>query len=302
MVQRARHRARRAGVHPGRHRVRLRLQQLGAGHRRGRRRDRLRRRRPGSATCSRPRPGAHPVRPQRHLRRHGAPRRRAWWPSSAAAAPSCADDRPPAPPPRPARARPRVGARRRGRAVHRARLRRHQHRRPRPPPRHRQVGDLPPRREQGRAARARPRPRARRPRGGRRAGARGWTARPSTGSRSCCAASVAVLVERLPYVTLLLRVRGNSEVERRGARPAAAHRPARSPTWCGRPSADGDLRPDIDPAVTARLLFGMVNSLTEWLQARSRHDAGRARRRRRRDRLRRAAAPALSSARRGARR
>jgi hypothetical protein len=29
---------------------------------------------------------------------------------------------------------------------------------------------------------------------------------------------------------------------------------------------DGDVRPDIDPAVTARLLFGMVNSLTEWLK------------------------------------
>ena len=29
---------------------------------------------------------------------------------------------------------------------------------------------------------------------------------------------------------------------------------------------DGDLRPDIDPAVTARLMFGMVNSLTEWLK------------------------------------
>jgi AcrR family transcriptional regulator len=28
--------------------------------------------------------------------------------------------------------------------------------------------------------------------------------------------------------------------------------------------ADGDVRPDVDPAVTARLLFGMVNSLVEW--------------------------------------
>ena len=27
---------------------------------------------------------------------------------------------------------------------------------------------------------------------------------------------------------------------------------------------DGDIRPDVDPAVTARLLFGMVNSLVEW--------------------------------------
>ena len=35
---------------------------------------------------------------------------------------------------------------------------------------------------------------------------------------------------------------------------------------------DGDLRPDIDPAVTARLMFGMVNSLTEWLKPGKNHD------------------------------
>ncbi len=28
--------------------------------------------------------------------------------------------------------------------------------------------------------------------------------------------------------------------------------------------AEGDLRPDVDAALTARLLFGMVNSLIEW--------------------------------------
>ena len=27
---------------------------------------------------------------------------------------------------------------------------------------------------------------------------------------------------------------------------------------------EGDVRPDVDPAVTSRLLFGTVNSLTEW--------------------------------------
>ena len=27
---------------------------------------------------------------------------------------------------------------------------------------------------------------------------------------------------------------------------------------------EGDVRPDVDPAVTSRLLFGAVNSLTEW--------------------------------------
>jgi AcrR family transcriptional regulator len=75
--------------------------------------------------------------------------------------------------------------------------------------------------------------------------------------------SVRVLAERLPWVTLLLRARGNTAVERR----ALARRRefdeivADLVQQAGR---DGDLRPGLDPAVTARLLFGMVNSLVEW--------------------------------------
>jgi AcrR family transcriptional regulator len=77
--------------------------------------------------------------------------------------------------------------------------------------------------------------------------------------------SVAVLVEQLPYVTLLLRVRGNSEVERQAlTRRRRLDRLAAD--LVKQAVGDGDLRPDIDPAVTARLLFGMVNSLTEWLK------------------------------------
>lgn len=78
--------------------------------------------------------------------------------------------------------------------------------------------------------------------------------------------SVAVLVERLPYVTLLLRVRGNSEVERQAlTRRRRLDRLAAD--LVQQAVGDGDLRPDIDPAVTARLLFGMVNSLTEWFRS-----------------------------------
>jgi AcrR family transcriptional regulator len=77
--------------------------------------------------------------------------------------------------------------------------------------------------------------------------------------------SVGVLVERLPYVTLLLRVRGNSDVERQAlARRRRLDRLAAD--LVKEAVGDGDLRPDIDPAITARLLFGMVNSLTEWLK------------------------------------
>jgi AcrR family transcriptional regulator len=75
--------------------------------------------------------------------------------------------------------------------------------------------------------------------------------------------SVTVLVDRLDFVTLLLRVRGNTEVER----AALSRRRAFDRIVTGlveQAAADGDLRPDVDPAVTARLLFGMVNSLVEW--------------------------------------
>jgi AcrR family transcriptional regulator len=75
--------------------------------------------------------------------------------------------------------------------------------------------------------------------------------------------SVRVLTEELPFVTLLLRVRGNSPVEL-----AALQRRRefdRIVTDLVRGAEDeGDVRPDVDPAVTSRLLFGTVNSITEW--------------------------------------
>lgn len=75
--------------------------------------------------------------------------------------------------------------------------------------------------------------------------------------------SVTVLVEQLPFVTLLLRVRGNSETER----DALARRREFDQivtTLVADAAAEGDLRADIDPAMTTRLLFGMVNSVIEW--------------------------------------
>ena len=75
--------------------------------------------------------------------------------------------------------------------------------------------------------------------------------------------SVRVRAGELPFVTLLVRGRGNSEVER-----AALQRRRefdRFVTGLVRAAAaEGDVRPDIDPALTGRLLFGTVNSLTEW--------------------------------------
>ncbi len=80
-------------------------------------------------------------------------------------------------------------------------------------------------------------------------------------------ASVMVLVEQLPFVTLLLRVRGNTEVERDALarRRAFDHVVTELVTEA---AADGDLLSGIDPAIAARLLFGMINSLIEWYQPR----------------------------------
>jgi AcrR family transcriptional regulator len=85
--------------------------------------------------------------------------------------------------------------------------------------------------------------------------------------------SVRVLVDELPFVTLLLRVRGNSPVEQ-----AALQRRRefdRVVTALVRAAeTEGDVRPDVDPAITSRLLFGAVNSLTEWYRPDRGLDAG----------------------------
>ncbi|MFF7244623.1 TetR/AcrR family transcriptional regulator [Embleya sp. NPDC008237] len=75
--------------------------------------------------------------------------------------------------------------------------------------------------------------------------------------------SVEVLAAELPYVTLLLRVRGNSAVERRALdkRREFDRRVAELVT---RAAAEGGVRADVDPHLTSRLLFGTVNSLVEW--------------------------------------
>jgi AcrR family transcriptional regulator len=75
--------------------------------------------------------------------------------------------------------------------------------------------------------------------------------------------SIAVLVDELPYVTLLLRVHGNTAVERRALTRRRQIDHALSELVAAA-AAEADVRPDIDPAITARLLFGMVNSLVEW--------------------------------------
>lgn len=75
--------------------------------------------------------------------------------------------------------------------------------------------------------------------------------------------SVAILVRHQPAVTLLLRVRGNSEIEL----AALQRRRAIDEKLAALVQSavdEGALRADIPPDLISRLLFGMVNSLIEW--------------------------------------
>ncbi|KIF68991.1 TetR family transcriptional regulator [Streptomyces sp. AcH 505] len=74
---------------------------------------------------------------------------------------------------------------------------------------------------------------------------------------------VEVLIAELPYVTLLLRVRGNTETER-WAMERRREFDQRVAELLKAAAAEGDLRDDLDSRLATRLLFGMVNSLVEW--------------------------------------
>ena len=86
--------------------------------------------------------------------------------------------------------------------------------------------------------------------------------------------AVRVLVEQLPTVTLLLRVRGNTEVERRALiRRRAFDR--RITALVSEAQREGELRADIDASVVARLVFGMINSIVDWYRPGGREGADR---------------------------
>jgi AcrR family transcriptional regulator len=84
--------------------------------------------------------------------------------------------------------------------------------------------------------------------------------------------SIEVLVAHLPAVTLLLRVRGNSDVEL-----AALERRRRIDDRLARmvraAVKEGALRDDLPADLISRLLFGQVNSLVEWVRPEGRYDA-----------------------------
>src|SRR5690606_11865444 len=75
--------------------------------------------------------------------------------------------------------------------------------------------------------------------------------------------AVGVLTEQLPFVTLLLRLRGNPELERAALERRRAFNGAVA-TLVEEARDEGALRSDIDPRTASRLLFGMINSIVEW--------------------------------------
>ena len=90
--------------------------------------------------------------------------------------------------------------------------------------------------------------------------------------RGAVRGSIEVLVEHLPAVTLLLRVRGNGEVEQDALRRRRVI-DDRLADLARAAVAEGAIRDDLDPYLISRLLFGMVNSLVEWVRPDGRYDA-----------------------------
>jgi AcrR family transcriptional regulator len=85
---------------------------------------------------------------------------------------------------------------------------------------------------------------------------------------------VEVLISELPYVTLLLRVRGNTETERWALerRRDFDHQVAE---LLKAAAADGDVRGDVEVRLATRLVFGMINSVVEWYRPETRGASGR---------------------------
>jgi AcrR family transcriptional regulator len=77
--------------------------------------------------------------------------------------------------------------------------------------------------------------------------------------------TVEIAVGMLPEVALLLRVRGNTRAERRILERRREFDHLMAELFAEAQKERG-LRSDIDPRLATRLLFGMLNSITEWYQ------------------------------------
>lgn len=93
--------------------------------------------------------------------------------------------------------------------------------------------------------------------------ARGEAADPQEELRLLIAGTTRVLCDYPAYVRLLLRLRGNTEVEL----DIMARRRLLTRTLVDvvrAAQSDGSLRTDLEAGVVARLIFGMINSIVEW--------------------------------------
>lgn len=78
-------------------------------------------------------------------------------------------------------------------------------------------------------------------------------------------ATLQALADHMPQVTLLLRLRGNSDVELRAMeRRRAITRRLGALLEAGQ--AEGTVRDDITPRNLARLTLGMINSIVDWFR------------------------------------
>ena len=80
------------------------------------------------------------------------------------------------------------------------------------------------------------------------------------------AGAVRVLVEKQSSVTLLLRLRGNSEVEAE-ALVRRRNLTTRLASLIAEAQDQGSVRDTASPKILARLLFGTINSLVDWYAA-----------------------------------
>lgn len=75
--------------------------------------------------------------------------------------------------------------------------------------------------------------------------------------------TIHALVDKLPFVTLLLRLRGNTPMERQALERRRVFDHAVT-DLVSAAQKDGALRPDIAAGTITRLLFGTINSIVEW--------------------------------------
>ncbi|WP_313549411.1 TetR/AcrR family transcriptional regulator [Corynebacterium sp.] len=83
--------------------------------------------------------------------------------------------------------------------------------------------------------------------------------------RSLIHGAIAVLCNDQEAVTLLLRLRGNSELEKRALQRRREFTRRVIPL-IDAAQASGEVRSDLDTGVLTRLMFGTVNSVIEWYE------------------------------------